>query len=96
MGKSSRFAYDGLKRQRLTTPLIRGDDGNLLPCSWEEALVEVASRMHSVKPEEMAAVAGDFADAETLVTLKDLFHSFNSEKLFTEEGFPNSGAGYVN
>jgi len=89
----TRFAYDGLKRQRLTTPLIRGDDGNLVPCSWEEALVEVASKMHSVKPDEMAAVAGDFADAETLVALKDLLHSFDSEKLFTEEGFPDSGAG---
>ena len=46
-----------------------------------------------MKPDEIAAVAGDFADAETLVALKDLLHSFNSEKLFTEESFPNSGAG---
>ena len=57
-------------------------------------MVEVASKMHSVKPDEMAAVAGDFADAETLVALKDLLHSFDSEKLFTEEGFPDSGAGW--
>ena len=88
-----RFAYDGLKRQRLTTPMIRGEDGNLSPCSWEEALVEVASKLHSVKPEEMAAVVGGLADAESLVALKDLVNSFNSENLFTEEGFPESGAG---
>lgn len=74
--------------------MVRGEDGNLAPCTWEEALVEVASKMHSVKSEEMAAVAGAFADAESLVALKDLLHSFNSENLFTEEGFPNSGAGY--
>ena len=73
--------------------MIRGDDGNLAPCTWEEALVEVASKMHSVKANEMAAVAGGFADAESLVALKDLLNSFNSDSLHTEEGFPNSGTG---
>eukprot|EP00112_Aurelia_sp_Birch-Aquarium-sp1_P000914 Seg109.4 transcript_id=Seg109.4/GoldUCD/mRNA.D3Y31 product="NADH-ubiquinone oxidoreductase 75 kDa subunit mitochondrial" protein_id=Seg109.4/GoldUCD/D3Y31 len=89
----TRFAYDGLKRQRLTTPMIRGEDGNLTPCSWEEALVEVASKMHSVHANEMAAVTGGLSDAESLVSLKDLLHTFNSDNLYTEEGFPNSGAG---
>ena len=91
-----RFAYDGLKRQRLTTPMIRDADGNLAPCTWEEALVEVASKMHSVQPEEMTAVAGGLSDAESLVALKDLLNSFNSEGLYTEEVFPDSGTGYGN
>eukprot|EP00794_Sanderia_malayensis_P003367 gene3367-3856_t len=89
----TRFAYDGLKRQRLTNPMIRDEAGNLTPCSWEEALVEVASKMHSVKGDEMAAIAGGLADAESLVALKDLLNSFNSEGLYTEEAFPNSGTG---
>lgn len=89
----TRFAYDGLKRQRLTSPYVRGSDGNLKACGWEEALVEVASRLHSVKGEEMAVVAGGMVDTETLVAVKDLFNRFNCENMFTEEGFPNSGAG---
>ena len=75
--------------------MIRGEDGNLTPCSWEEALVEAASKMHSVHADEMAAVTGGLSDAESLVALKDLLHTFNSDNLYTEEGFPNSGAGYA-
>lgn len=41
----------------------------------------------------MAVVAGNFVDAETLVATKDLFNRLSCENLFTEEGFPNSGAG---
>ncbi len=75
--------------------MIRDEDGNLAPCSWEEALVEVASKMHSVNADEMAAVAGGLADAESLVVLKDLLNAFNSESLYTEEVFPDNGTGYV-
>ena len=32
----TRFAYDGLKRQRLTQPLVR-KDGKLTPVDWLEA-----------------------------------------------------------
>ena len=90
---SSRFAYDGLKRQRLTTPLVKNDQGNLIPSSWEEALIAVAQKMGSVKGDEMAAVAGGLVDAEALVAMKDLLNKFGSEGLYTEEGFPSDGAG---
>lgn len=74
---------------------MRGDDGNLHPCGWEDALVAVASKLHSAKGNDMAVVAGNFVDAETLVATKDLFNKMGCENLFTEEGFPNSGAGFV-
>lgn len=87
-----RFAYDGLKRQRLTTPMVKDGLGNLNPCSWEDALVSVAQKMNSLKGEEMAAVVGGMVDAESLVALKDLLNRFNSEGLYTEEGFPSVGS----
>ena len=34
----ARFQCDGLKRQRLTVPLVKGADGFLAPASWAEAL----------------------------------------------------------
>ncbi|KAL9966387.1 hypothetical protein ACROYT_G024449 [Oculina patagonica] len=89
----TRYAYDGLKRQRLTKPMVKDDKGNLTPCTWEEALVEVAQKLNQVKGNEVAAVAGGFADAESLVALKDLLNGFDSEGLYTEEGFPSDGAG---
>lgn len=37
-----RFAYDGLKRQRLTQPMVKNESGQLVPTTWEEALTRVA------------------------------------------------------
>lgn len=88
-----RYSYDGLKRQRLTKPMVKDDKGNLTACTWEEALVEVAQKLSQAKGNEIAAVAGGFADAEALVALKDLINRFDSEGLYTEEGFPSDGAG---
>lgn len=39
---SHRFAYDGLKRQRLTQPLVKNESGQLIPTTWEDALTRVA------------------------------------------------------
>ncbi|KAI9015171.1 G subunit of NADH dehydrogenase, partial [Gaertneriomyces semiglobifer] len=76
----TRFAYDGLKRQRLTTPMIRKGDG-FVQATWPEALAKISEAMKGVKPEEMVAVAGQLADAESLVALKDLFNRQGSENL---------------
>ncbi|XP_068165426.1 NADH-ubiquinone oxidoreductase 75 kDa subunit, mitochondrial-like [Antennarius striatus] len=89
----TRFAYDGLKRQRLTQPMLRNDCGQLTPVTWEDALSCVAGVLQSVKGNEVAAIAGGMTDAETLVSLKDLLNSLNSENLCTEELFPMAGAG---
>lgn len=41
----TRFAYDGLKRQRLTVPMITNDEGQLNDVSWEDALLTVARKV---------------------------------------------------
>ncbi|KAK5874949.1 hypothetical protein CesoFtcFv8_027489 [Champsocephalus esox] len=89
----TRFAYDGLKRQRLTQPMVKDDAGQLTPTTWEDALTRVAGALQSVQGNEVAAIAGGMADAETLVSLKDLLNRLDSENLCTEEVFPMSGAG---
>jgi len=86
----TRFAYDGLKRQRLTSPYVKGEDGNLKACGWAEALNTVAEKLNSTAGSDMAVVAGGLVDAETLVSVKDLFNRYNCEGLFTEEGFPGN------
>lgn len=86
----SRFAYDGLKRQRLTSPYVKGADGNLKACGWEEALNVVAEKLNSTPASDMAVVAGGLVDAETLVSVKDLFNRYNCDGLYTEEGFPGN------
>ena len=41
----SRFAYDGLNRQRLTEPMVKDASGQLQPTDWETALKKVAFKV---------------------------------------------------
>ncbi|XP_053353957.1 NADH-ubiquinone oxidoreductase 75 kDa subunit, mitochondrial [Clarias gariepinus] len=89
----TRFAYDGLKRQRLTQPMVKDANGQLVPTSWEDVLTRVAGVVQGVEGSEIAAIAGGLVDAESLVALKDLLNKRDSENLCTEEIFPMAGAG---
>ncbi|RZI46458.1 NADH-quinone oxidoreductase subunit NuoG [Candidatus Finniella inopinata] len=76
----SRFAYDGLKYQRLDTPYIRVD-GQLQACSWESAFQPIADRLETLKGKEIAALAGDLADCESMLALKILWQQLESPHL---------------
>ncbi|KAL2649725.1 hypothetical protein R1flu_017853 [Riccia fluitans] len=80
----ARFAYDGLKRQRLNEPLIRSADGQLEPVSWARALKTVAEAALKVNPDQMAAIAGKLSDAEAMMALKDLMNRLGCERLWVE------------
>ena len=81
-----RFAMDGLKTQRLTTPLIRRDD-KFFPASWEQALTEIGTAYQKVKPaeNEFKVIAGHLIDTESLVAMKDLANRLNSENLALDQ-----------
>jgi len=68
----TRYACDGLSRQRLDRPMIR-EGGRLRPASWPEALRAVASRLRSTAPDRIGVVAGDLQDAESMKAALDLF-----------------------
>ncbi|KAK5641905.1 hypothetical protein RI129_010452 [Pyrocoelia pectoralis] len=91
LSDKSRFAYDGLKRQRLVTPMFKCD-GQLRPVDWETALIGVGNEIKRAGS-DVAAIAGGMADAEALVALKDLFNKLGSEHLYTESPFPVNGSG---
>ncbi|CAB4379332.1 unnamed protein product [Rhizophagus irregularis] len=74
----TRFAFDGLKRQRLTMPLVR-QAGKFVAVTWEQALLHVANEIHKVKGSEAKAIAGQLVDTESLVALKDLFNRIGSD-----------------
>merc|ERR1712142_242145 len=89
----TRFACGGLKRQRLTSPMVKDKAGNLVPASWEDAIVTVAKVLDSTPGEQVAAIAGGLADGESLMALKDMLNRLGSEALCTEEIFPDDGTG---
>ncbi|KAL8960700.1 MAG: hypothetical protein Q9193_002635 [Seirophora villosa] len=82
----TRFACDGLKTQRLTTPLIRRDN-KFLPSTWEQALAEVGTAFQRLAPKEneFKAVAGHLVETESLVAMKDLANKLGSENLALDQ-----------
>jgi len=98
IGDKTRFAVDGLKLRRLDHPWARRD-GKLVPVSWDEAFQAIAERTAGVPGERIAALAGDQADVESMVLLKDLLASLGSENIdCRQDGStidPTVRAGYI-
>ncbi len=77
----TRYACDGLKRQRLDKPYVRDADGKLKPTSWDDAFAAVARQVKLLSGEAMAAIAGDLADVESMFALKQLMQSLKSPNM---------------
>jgi NADH-quinone oxidoreductase subunit G len=77
----TRYAVDGLSRQRLDQPYIRNAVGKLQPATWAEALDLVAGKLISTKPDKIGVIAGDLQDAESMKAAKDLFGSLGVTSL---------------
>jgi len=77
----SRFACDGLLRQRLDRPYVRGASGKLEEASWGDALRAVAAKIKSAGADKVAALAGDLCDVEAMYALKGLMAAIGSPHL---------------
>ncbi|MGQ0742335.1 MAG: NADH-quinone oxidoreductase subunit NuoG [Alphaproteobacteria bacterium] len=88
----TRFACDGLKRQRLDTPYIR-EKGKLRPAEWPEAFSLIATRLKKTVPEKIAAIAGDLCAAEEIKALKDLMQRFGVKSLECRQDGARIGGG---
>ena len=77
----TRFAVDGLKRQRLDRAYVRGADGKLKPTSWQAALNVVADKLKATDAAATGVIAGDQTDCETLFAAKSLFHGLGVQNL---------------
>ena len=79
LSDKGRFSYDGLKKQRLTVPMVKDENGVFQEMHWLKAISSVADKMNSFNGNEMSAIIGEFADVESVVTLKDLFNRFDCD-----------------
>ena len=80
LGDKSRFALDGLKRRRLDRPWLKRD-GKLTAATWDEAFAAIADKIRDTQATRIGAIAGDLADAEAMLALKDLFTALGSPNL---------------
>lgn len=88
----TRFCYDGLKRQRLNDPMIRGPDGRFKAVTWRDALEIVAEVLSKVKSQEIVGVAGCLSDAESMIALKDFINKLGSDNVLCEGNGPSPKA----
>lgn len=75
----SRFSYDGLKRQRLNTPMVRNLDGALLPVQWDRARAVLKNALISLQLDnphgfECHAVIGPYVDVNAALELRNQFY----------------------
>ena len=73
----SRYAVDGLQRQRLDKPYVR-ENGKLRAASWDEALGLVAAKLNAADADRIGVIAGDLQDAESMKAALDLFRALGS------------------
>jgi NADH-quinone oxidoreductase subunit G len=77
LSDKARFAYDGLKLQRLDRPYIR-KNGKLIEASWADTYSFIAEKLGKLDGKEIAAIAGDLSDAESIYALKNLMSNLGS------------------
>ena len=77
----TRYACDGLLKQRLDTPYIR-ENGILQKSSWNKALRLLISKLKSFNSNEVAGLVGDLADLEMIYSFKSFFEKCIGSKNF--------------
>ena len=73
----SRFAIDGLSKQRIDTPYLL-KDGKLVIAEWDEVLGNITQEISKRGKENTLALSGKFTDIETLFSAKYFLQSLGS------------------
>ena len=73
----TRFSYDGLNAQRIDRPYLR-QKGKLVPATWDDAMDALMKRLGKSEGKNIAAIAGDVADCESIFLLKILLEALGS------------------
>jgi NADH-quinone oxidoreductase subunit G len=88
----TRYACDGLMRQRLDRPYIRRNR-KLAPATWAEAFAAIAAKLKKAAPDRIGVIAGDLQDAESMKAAKDLFTSLGVANLDCRQDGAKLGDG---
>jgi NADH-quinone oxidoreductase subunit G len=77
IGDKTRFSYDGLVQQRLDRPYIKMN-GKFEEISWDQVVEVVGENLKANIGKNIAALAGDLADVESIYILKKLMQQLGS------------------
>ena len=88
----TRYAVDGLMRQRLDRPFVR-EKTALKPATWSDAFQAVAAKVKKAAPDRIGVIAGDLQDAESMKAAKDLFTALGSANIDCRQDGAALGGG---
>jgi len=94
----TRYACDGLLKQRLDTPYIK-KNGKLKKSNWDEAAELIASKIKSINSDQIGAHIGDMTSIETIFAFKNFLKNINCNNYdFREKKFyidPSDKVNYI-
>ncbi len=76
----SRYAIDGLSKQRLDTPFIKINN-KLQRASWDEAFEFIHSKISIISNENCVGVVGNQVENEAIFAFRELFKKLNLNKI---------------
>ena len=80
-----RFSYEGLNEDRLTVPMIKGEDGQWAEATWSDALQVVAHALMDVRDAsgggQIGALASEYSTLEELALLGRVTRGLGSENI---------------
>ena len=76
----SRYAIDGLSKQRLDTPFIKINN-KLQRVSWDEAFEVINSKISIISNENCVGVVGNQVENEAIFAFRELFKKLNLNKI---------------
>ncbi|HEX4195894.1 MAG TPA: NADH-quinone oxidoreductase subunit NuoG [Caulobacteraceae bacterium] len=88
----TRYACDGLMRQRLDRPYLR-EGGKLRAATWGEAFAAVAAKIKAASSDRIGVIAGDLQDAESMKAALDLFGGLGVKNLDCRQDGARIGEG---
>jgi len=94
----TRYACDGLSKQRLDVPYIKKNN-KLVKSNWDDVIELVSNKIKSIKPEKIAGHVGDMASIETIFSFKNLLKKIGTSNFdFREKRIyidPTDKANYI-
>ena len=87
-----RFCYDGLRKQRLSQPLLKKNN-TLVPVTWEESFSEFKKIVNS-KVYQIDSFCGELVDLETLLIFKNFLNNLGVSSFISNYNLKSNSLGY--
>ncbi len=88
-----RFSYDGLKKQRLSSPFMKNRNDFLEKCNWSQIFSVIVPKIQESES-SIAIVSGEGIDIETLSIAKSFLNNLGSDSFYASKEFNKNSVNH--